>query len=229
MEYQFGDNEEEYGKLREAADLLKQTQFAVALTGAGISRASGLPVMDDSAAARQAESLFDPQVLATRPADYFARYRQTLLSWQPVDPNAAHVSLARANIPVITLNVDGLHRKAGSRQLIEMHGNLRELRCLTCGGIFPSTLVMAESPPYCPDCRIMLRPGLSLQGEEIRHFSLALDWVGRAQVLLIIGTSLRTSPANRLPEVARQNQATLMVVNDRADTVIPQLFAKTKR
>jgi NAD-dependent deacetylase len=198
--------------------------FRVAITGAGISEASGLPLLCDRARYQEIQPLFDPQALADDPVEYYTLYRRVLEDWRSVSPNSAHHALVKAGFWVITLNIDGLHRDAGTEHLIEMHGNLRELRCRHCTSIHNSQVVWKQIPPRCPVCNDRLWPGISLRGDPIRHYSLATDWVGRAEVLFIVGTSLSDAPARNLPSIAKENGAFITTIGEDAEHWIPDLL-----
>lgn len=204
---------------------IKAARFRTALTGAGISHPSGLPLMGETLRGVRLKEFFHPALLSTNPARYYAAYRQALEDWRLASPNPAHVALARAGVWVITQNIDGLHRDAGSQHVIELHGNLRELRCIACGQIVHSHLALETEVPVCPRCGEMLHPGITLEGEELRHFSRAIDWAGRTQVLLVVGTSLEMEPVRHIPDVAAANGALVIVINRACQTVIPALFA----
>jgi len=136
------------------------------------------------------------------------------------------LALAQAEIPIITQNIDGLHRAAGSTRVIELHGNLRELRCDACGGIFQSESAWREQLPKCPTCGELLRPGFVLEGEEVRHIARALDWVTEARGLLVVGTELQMTPVRELYEVARRRNVPIAWVRDHAEDWVPYLLGQ---
>lgn len=208
---------------------VEAARFVVAITGAGISSASGLPLIEQSVADVSLRDFFRPDLLIRRPKQYYDIYRSVLLQWRSAAPNRAHVALANFGVWVITQNIDGLHRDAGTGHLIELHGNLRELRCPKCDTKYNSALVWRESVPFCPGCSHVLYPGVTLEGEEVRHFARAVDWVGRAEVVLVIGTNLNMHPVLQLPRIAKDNGATVMVINCDAETILPELFSNEAR
>ncbi|WP_081841075.1 SIR2 family NAD-dependent protein deacylase [Alicyclobacillus macrosporangiidus] len=209
---------------RHARTALSQARFSVAVTGAGISRASGLPLLRERVEGVPLNEFFRAELWRTRPEVYYRLYRRLLSEWRHARPNGAHYALARRGVWVITQNIDGLHRDAGTQHLIELHGNLRELRCTSCGHVYGADLVWRFSVPRCPGCHHILHPGVSLEGEEIRHYSLAVDWVGRCEVLYVVGTSLQMDPVRRLPDLARRRGALVVWVNDEAERLLPRLL-----
>lgn len=204
--------------------IITASTLTVAVTGAGISRASGLPVLSSSIGGHPVAGLFDRTAWQSDPQLYFRLYRTALREWRKAVPNEAHHALAKRNVWVVTQNVDGLHRDAGSVQLLELHGNLRELRCEGCEAIYSTSLAWGAVVPRCPRCRQVLKPGVSFVGEEIRHFSQAVDWAGRANVLLALGTSLSMQPVAELPRICDRNGGLVILCNDGAERIVPLLL-----
>jgi NAD-dependent deacetylase len=219
------DNLDQY--LDSLRSRFQQSRFAVAVTGAGISAASGVPLVGETMDGVPLRQFFTAELLRDDPAKYFDVYRTMLQGWRQARPNKGHYALARAGTWVITQNIDGLHRDAGSRHVIELHGNLRELLCRGCGHIYPSQLAWLESIPRCARCGLSLEPGIVLEGQRVRHFSRAVDWVGRAEVLMVIGTRLEMNPVRKLPEIALANGADVVWINSEAERILPQLLSWT--
>lgn len=210
---------------QEIQEQIDAARFVVAVTGAGISVASGLPVVSEVVNGVSLSKFFSPDLFKESPLEYFHLYRSLLRSWRAARPNPAHEALAKAGVWVITQNVDGLHRDAGSEHLIELHGNLRELVCERCSTRYPSQLVWEQGVPECFTCGSVLYPGVVLEGKEIRHYSRAVDWVGRAELLFVVGTELNSSPVQELPHIATNNGVDVVWVNDAAESVIPSLLS----
>ncbi len=209
---------------------LKDAQSVVALTGAGISAESGIPTF------RGANGLwknYAPEKLATPEA--FARDPRLVWEWydwrrgiiHKAQPNAGHLALAElerrkassgnagSSFTLITQNVDGLHDRAGSRNLVKLHGDLWFVRCVGCGATERNEQVPLEPlPPRCR-CGALLRPGVVWFGEALpeAEWERALEATNRAQVFMIIGTSALVYPAAGLAEVARRAGAKVAVVN----------------
>jgi NAD-dependent deacetylase len=177
----------------------------VVLTGAGISVESGIPTF------RGPEGLwrtFLPEDLATPQA--FARDPQLVWEWYDwrrgkitqARPNPGHEALVRLEslVPeflLLTQNVDGLHRLAGSRRLLKIHGSIWEVRCLACGAVREDRRVPLPLPPQCDACGGLLRPNVVWFGEALDPYILpqAEAALTRCQVVLVVGTSAVVQPA----------------------------------
>jgi NAD-dependent deacetylase len=205
---------------------LRASRRLVLLTGAGVSAESGVPTFRDAHGGLWAR--FDPATLASAegfrgdPAlvwRWYAWRRELVLSAQP---NAAHRAIAQAGerhpaLSVITQNVDGLHQRAGSENVIELHGNILRTKCLAeCGVLIddPQSLPQ-DGPPRCPRCGDRLRPDVVWFGEMLDPGTLARAGAaaGRCDLMLVVGTSGLVYPAAGLPSVARRSGARIVIVN----------------
>ena len=220
--------EETHRALRGA---LQQAKRVTVLTGAGISAESGVPTF------RGAGGLwrnFSPEELATPEA--FARDPRLVWEWynwrreiiHRAQPHAGHLALAelerekagdeerRGNrFTLVTQNVDGLHDRAGSRNLLKLHGDIWWVRCLKCGAEERNEQEpLPELPPRC-HCGGLLRPAVVWFGEPLPldQWGRALEASAQAEILLVIGTSAMVYPAAGLAEVARRSGARLAVIN----------------
>jgi NAD-dependent deacetylase len=215
-------------------DSVRAARRIAVLTGAGMSAESGIPTFRDALTGMW--SRFDPETLATRegferdPALvwgwYEARRRGVLRSL----PNAGHLALRELaalpgvrDVSIVTQNVDDLHERAGSAQVIHLHGSLFAPRCLRCGepalqaspddpGAVPDGRV---SPPRCAHCGGPIRPGVVWFGEDLpaQAWSQAVTCVEAADLLLVVGTSGRVYPAASLPDVAEQRGSAVWVID----------------
>jgi NAD-dependent deacetylase len=207
----------------ELAELLKQANSTVALTGAGISVESGIPSF------RGAHGLwtrYDPmeyahiQAFLTNPAKVWKLLRELEETIARARPNPAHVALAELEKfgrlrAVITQNVDNLHQEAGSRNVIEFHGNARRFVCLRCKRAFdPKTLDFSQVPLYCP-CSGLIKPDIIFFGEEIPVAAnkAAFELAEKCDLMLVIGTSAAVMPANYLPYTAKNHGARIVEIN----------------
>jgi len=208
-------------------DLLRTSQRAVALTGAGISTESGIP---DFRSGRGIWADFDPlevgHIAAFRrdPARVWAFYRLRIDVVRQAEPNAGHHALAELErdgrlVRVITQNVDGLHRAAGSDAL-EVHGALDRVDCLRCGARLPiadAERRMAADPEGVPrcDCGAPLKPGVVLFGEMLPEDAIddAFALASSCDLLLAAGSTLEVHPVGGLPDVALHAGATVAIVN----------------
>ncbi len=190
-----------------AARLLASARRAVAFTGAGISTESGIP---DFRGPRGLWKSFDPMKIAhigtfkRDPRAFWEFAASRNLSG--AKPNAGHLALAeleRAGLlrAVVTQNVDGLHQAAGSRRVIEIHGNGGRLRCLRCGALRPFSADLLEPGPVplCPSCSRPLKPDVVLFGEDVRDLDAATELLAGCDLLLVVGTSAEVVPAAWLP------------------------------
>lgn len=205
---------------------VRTARFKVAITGAGISKASGLPLLNEKVDGIPLQNFFDGTLFHHDTATFYASYRKILKMFLTATPNPAHEALAHTDTWIITQNIDGLHRVAGSEHVLEVHGNIRELICPRCELVESSELALDREIPRCPDCHSILHPGIVLAGEKVRHASRAADWVGRAQVLVIVGTKLAADPVRQLPE-ALKDGVPILEINDNAELLLPKLFDKS--
>ncbi len=198
-------------------------QIAV-LTGAGISAESGVPTFREAQTGLWAK--YDPQELATPHA--FRRNPKLVWEWytwrrelvSKAVPNAGHKALVtlEANVPqftLITQNVDGLHERAGSRNIIELHGNIMRTKCFDNGRLVTSWPETNEVPPRCPHCGGFLRPDVVWFGESLPYDALETA-VAKAQscdVFFSIGTSSQVQPAASLPLEAIRANAICIEIN----------------
>lgn len=194
-----------------------------ALTGAGISAESGIPVFRGAGGLWQQhrpEDLATPEAFARDPRLVWEWYDWRRARVAAAAPNPAHLALValERSLPdftLVTQNVDGLHDRAGSRHVLKLHGDLWWLRCTGCGREGHNTEVpLAELPPHCA-CGALLRPAVVWFGEALPSAVLcaASEAAVQAQVFLVIGTSALVQPAASLPLLARQNGARIVEIN----------------
>ena len=196
------------------------------LTGAGISADSNIPTFrgaDGLWRTHRAEELATPDAFARNPRLVWEWYdwRRGLIA--STQPNAAHHAMAalerrRPQCTLITQNVDGLHAAAGSRRLLELHGNIWWMRCTACGARVDDRRVplpLDEGLPVCRDCRGLLRPDIVWFGESLEPsvFQAAVDVAAGSVVFLVIGTSGVVQPAASLASVAREGGSWVVEVN----------------
>jgi NAD-dependent deacetylase len=194
-----------------------------ALTGAGVSAESGVPTFRGPGGlwqGRRPEELATPEAFAADPGLVweFYHWRRNLVAG--VQPNPAHRTLAELErrapgFTLITQNVDGLHRLAGSRNLVEIHGCLWRLRCTGCGAEEENRSLELAPLPACPDCGGLLRPGVVWFGEMLDPHGLerSLEACRSADVMLVAGTSAVVQPAASFALVAKQAGAAVAEIN----------------
>jgi NAD-dependent deacetylase len=220
------------------AELIEDRQPCVVLTGAGISTESGIP---DFRSADGIWAQYDPYEVASiagfglNPERVWEFYAHRLAVLAEAEPNPAHLALAELERrglvrAVITQNVDGLHRRAGSVDLLEVHGTIESASCLACGRTEPREIVESLLPlPRCADCGAVLKPGVVMFGELLppQELARATTLVREAALLLVIGSSLEVWPVAGLPEETLANGGSVAIVNrdrtpydDRAELVV---------
>ena len=223
-----GTSEEQRTRAR-LAELLKAAGSVVALTGAGISVPSGIP--DFRSPGTGLWERVDPMEVAhidafhADPERFWAFYAERFAALEDKQPNDAHhalVALQDAGMldAVITQNIDMLHRKAGTRELIEVHGSIERCRCLQCAGY--TTLARAREllaadergVPRCEGCGTPLKPDVVLFGELLpeRAMERARELCERADVLLCIGSSLEVYPVAGLPLLTLQGGGAVAII-----------------
>ncbi|MFZ6026083.1 MAG: SIR2 family NAD-dependent protein deacylase [Chloroflexota bacterium] len=218
-------------------DALCAASHVTVLTGAGVSAESGVPTFRDAQSGLWAryrpEDLATPEAFLANPPLVWAWYAWRRKLAGDVKPNPGHAALAEmearlvgrgARFTLITQNVDGLHQRAGSRNVIELHGNIGRVRCFDEGFLVDATLVDTDgtapasasvAPPRCPRCGGLLRPDVVWFGEMLPAAALqaAYEAAAACEVFLSIGTSALVQPAASLPLLAVQAQALLVEIN----------------
>ena len=206
------------------ADAIARARSVAVLTGAGVSAESGVPTFRDAQTGLWAQ--FDPQKLATPDAfrrnpklvwDWYAWRRQLVAK---AEPNAGHRALAVlearvSDFVLITQNVDGLHRRAGSRNVVELHGNIGRVKCSRENTIVEHWTEVGDEVPRCAGCGALLRPDVVWFEETLPPDALqaAEDAARRCQILLVVGTSAEVYPAAALPDYAKSAGATIVEIN----------------
>ena len=209
---------------------VNQSHTITVLSGAGMSTESGIPDFRSPNGVWADEQLMDAMsdvYLESSPEDFWVKYKFAFLGdgLLQAQPNAAHLALAwleeqGKKVSVYTQNVDGLHQKAGSRHVYEMHGSVRKARCPVCHRFYGLDYILAEKVPYCraydvkgTDCNHILHPDTVLFGQEVRHFQQAAFSMMESDLVLIVGSSLTVYPAADLPRFAKQGRAKVALVN----------------
>lgn len=216
--------------IRRVAKDLVESNYAIAFTGAGISTESGIPDFRgpsgiwrrDPEAEKRAYEIYNK--FLRDPREYWREVLRTPLYslLERAEPNSAHKALAELEamgilMCVITQNIDGLHRKAGSRNVIEFHGSVSKLRCIRCGSRFERRdfTIEAQSVPECKNCGHPLKLDVVHFTEPIpadvyvRSFEEAM----KCDLMLVCGTSAVVYPAAELPRVAKRNGAKVIEIN----------------
>jgi NAD-dependent deacetylase len=217
----------------ELISLLRRTSKLSALTGAGVSQESGLRTFRDAQtglwAQYKPEDLASPQAFARDPKlvwDWYAWRREAV---KAVRPNPGHYALVEIEkrIPqftLITQNVDGLHRMAGSKNMLELHGNIQRVRCSDCYSLAETWDDDTESVPRCKSCGGLLRPDVVWFGESLPRDQLeaAVEAARTCQVFFSIGTSGVVQPAASLAFAARNRGAVVVEINAEPTPLTPK-------
>lgn len=219
--------------IQEAARRLAKCRQVVVLTGAGVSKESGIPTFREAQEGLWAQ--YDPMEMATQ--EGFLRNPSLVWRWyeyrfgmvEAARPNPGHLAIAALElllpeVPVVTQNIDGLHQVAGSTDVVELHGSIRRFKCLSerhTGFIRADFSGQADVPPRCPRCGDMLRPEVVWFGENLPLAALtrAFDLAEACDAMLVVGTSGAVQPAASLPFLARRAGAHVIDVNPDRDEI----------
>lgn len=209
--------------LKKAAQLIKESHKTAAFTGAGISVESGIP---DFRGPNGLWSKYDPRLLEldyfyNHPEECWEDIRQIFYEFlKDVQPNDAHLTLAWMEEEdllqgVITQNIDNLHFRAGSRKVIEYHGNTRLLYCRRCDKYQEANFSQMSFPPVCGDCGMILKPDFVFFGGSIPIKALkeAGELLEELELMLVIGTTGIVYPAGMIPRIARHQGAKIVEIN----------------
>ena len=219
---------------------IREAKRLAALTGAGVSQESGLRTFREASGRASPDSekplweQYRPEDLATPEAfernpnlvwDFYAMRR---LKAGEVLPNAGHLALAEMgrrspHFTLITQNVDGLHQRAGSNHVIELHGNITRVRCTQGCGVFTEWEDAQGEVPLCPRCGAKLRPDVVWFGEMLPPLALdeAMEAAQSCELFYSIGTSALVQPAASLPLVAKKRGAAVVEINAEATSLTP--------
>lgn len=223
------NEQNDYSRL---AAILNDAAKTSVLTGSGISAESGIPTFRGKEGLWKqfrAEELATPQAFSRDPALVWEWYdwRRSIIATK--QPNSGHQVLAEweerfPDFSLITQNIDGLHQKAGSRNIIELHGNIWKLRCVDEGTIIENHEPhLKEIPPRCPHCGALLRPhvvwfGESLDGDLLEK---AIRRASESDIMVVAGTSAVVYPAAAIPHSAREAGAKIIEVNPESTPLTP--------
>ncbi|MBI2758865.1 MAG: NAD-dependent deacylase [Chloroflexi bacterium] len=228
-----------------AAELFCKAKRAVVLTGAGLSTPSGIPDFRSEGTGlwsrQEPLEVASMNTFRTHPEKFYAWFRPLANRIFEAKPNLAHIALAELEQAghihsIITQNIDMLHQKAGSKNVIEMHGTLRTFSCTQCykqtdARAYLQPFVEKGEIPYCPRCGAILKPDVILFGEQLpqkAYFEAQRD-CRACDLMLVAGSSLEVLPVAGLPMQALDRGAHLIIVNNsptyldvRADAVLSE-------
>ncbi|RBP67329.1 NAD-dependent deacetylase [Alkalibaculum bacchi] len=194
-----------------------------ALTGAGVSKASGVPTFVEMGDLREKLSR---SYYNSHPIEFYQILNGMRTVTEAANPNPAHIALAIKHIPIVTMNIDGLHHKAGSteEEVIEIHGSLRKVYCPKCSKWYPFSVT--EESIKCSKCiDVILQPDIVLYGDSIPRLQDSINLVSNVDLLLVIGTSFYTSTATYVSEAAKNAGVRVEIINENAEELVPKLLA----
>ncbi len=202
-------------------EVLLNAKRIVALTGAGISAESGIPTFRGSGGLWEGypvEKVATVEGFEENPELVWRFYDERRINIAKAKPNRAHKVLALLenlyDFWVITQNIDGLHTRAGSRNVVELHGNIWRVKCTECGRVsYNYDVPLKEIPPRCEKCGGMLRPDVVWFGEPVYDADKAMELSERCDVMMVIGTSAQVYPAAYLPRLAWSRGAKIVEIN----------------
>ena len=222
-------------KIQQAANLIKNSTHAIALTGAGISTRSGIPDFRSHGSGLWEKS--DPMSVASiwsfveNPQGFYDWMKPLAKKMVAAKPNAAHYVLAELEQlgklhAIITQNIDNLHQRAGSKRVLEVHGHMRQATCIRCFHMTDAAPLLDKfladgDLPTCEVCGGVMKPNVVLFGEmmPVSVMYEADKESKTCDVMLVVGSSLEVVPAADLPLVAKKNGAKIILINDSSTPV----------
>lgn len=216
-------------KIQKAANIIRQSSDVVVLTGAGISTPSGIP--DFRSTDSGLWTKYDPFAVASllafryRPETFFNWMRPLAIKMFEAVPNDAHISLARLEQEgflnlIITQNIDNLHQRAGSKNVVEIHGSMKSLSCVSCFNQYVSDdfigpYLQDGMIPHCPSCNHILKPDIILIGEQlpVSAWQKAYQASMKCDLMIVAGSSLEVVPVANLPMSVIDKGAHLIIIN----------------
>ena len=217
---------------------LHRSNHAVVLTGAGVSTGSGIPDFRSTNGlySKISANTFDLNFLYSQPAKYYETARKYIHVLADCEPNITHFMLAKLEEKglikaIITQNIDFLHQKSGSKNVIEFHGNVNYFHCDSCGKKYSRREVEEKidtsetAVPNCQKCGNLIRPDIVFFGDPIPAEALTGSQLNaeKCDLFITMGSSLSVIPASSLPMIAKQNGSRLIIVN--RDTTPMSRFA----
>lgn len=211
---------------------LRNSNDIAILTGAGISQESGLRTFRDKLDGiwkeYRPEDLATPEAFEKNPQLVWEFYSMRRLKGLQVKPNPGHFALAEMekhfqSFTLITQNVDGLHQRAGSRNVVELHGNITRVKCKNGCCVLQEWDETADLVPKCPNCGAFLRPDVVWFGEMLpgKELATAYHAAQNCEIFLSIGTSANVQPAASLPLIAKKSGALLVEINAEKTPITP--------
>jgi NAD-dependent protein deacetylases, SIR2 family len=225
-------------KIEQAAEIWQKAKNIVVLSGAGMSTASGLPDFRSKTGLWQQrpEALATLNALYNTPDEFYFFYQWRIARLWQIEPNAGHIMLSNLEKKglldlIVTQNVDGLHQRAGSKNVAELHGTLQTVSCIGCKNVYDSRQLVPTDIDwetqtsenykhgkecFCASCGKNLRPNVVLFGEQlpVDNWQKSVETSQKADLLVVLGSSLLVGPANLLPNYTLDNGGKLIIINN---------------
>lgn len=233
----------DHEKIQQLQKILDEGRRTVFFTGAGVSTDSGIPDFRSQDGLYHTQYRYPPEEIVSHsffrshPEEFYRFYRDRMVH-ADAEPNTTHRFIAALEAAgrsggVVTQNIDGLHQKAGSRKVFELHGSVLRNYCLSCGAHYDVSLIMgSDGIPRCPACGGIVRPDVVLYEESLDETVLsgAIRAISEADVLVVLGTSLVVYPAAGLIRYYRGNRLVLInrsvtPYDSQADLLIQDSFS----
>jgi len=221
--------------IEQLAAAIASASSITVLSGAGISTASGIPDFrsDNGIYTKHdnVEYLLSEGYYNREPKQFWISFKHIfqLQEMHKYQPNAAHYFLAKLEqqgkkVTIVTQNVDGLHRKAGSSHILEAHGSIDHAHCPKCKRVYPLSYVLEKPVPRCEDDEFILKPDVVLFGGRVRHLDEAYEAAAHCDLFLTLGSSLEVYPVKELPHYAAQSKQTTTAIINLQPTALDRHF-----
>lgn len=223
---------------KELAVRIARANMIAVLTGAGMSTESGIPDFRSEngiyAQEEDVEYYLSEYYFAKNPVDFWQRFKRmfSLKLMGKFAPNAGHLFLRQLEemgkqVTILTQNIDGLHKKAGSTNVIELHGTLQTATCPACGAKYDLAFINSQDVPSCKrgTCGEILKPDVVLFGGIVPRIDEAFAAAAKSELLLAMGTSLEVTPVNQIPlYVAAESPSTYKAIINKTPTRMDHAF-----
>jgi len=206
-----------------AAEWIREANHTVIFTGAGVSVESGIPPFrgEDGLWNKYNPIFLNTTYFRDNPKKSWELIKEIFYDFfGKAKPNKAHYIIAELEEKgfikaIITQNIDNLHQKAGSKNIIEFHGTAQTLTCINCGNKVNAEGYLSDLPPQCPHCNGLLKPDFVFFGEPIPHnaHSNTIDEAKKADLFILVGTTGEIMPASTIPYIAEKNGARFIEIN----------------
>ena len=218
-------------KIAQLQEIIDQSSNIVFFGGAGVSTESGIPDFRSQDGLYHMKYKYPPETIIShsffvrKPEEFYEFYKDKMLALD-AEPNAAHLKLAQLEEAgkvraVITQNIDGLHQKAGSREVLELHGSVLRNYCTRCGAFYDAAYIKnADGIPRCEKCGGTIKPDVVLyeEGLDMGIMNSAVRYISEAEVLIIGGTSLVVYPAAGLIDYFNRGKGHKLILINKSAT-----------